>query len=107
MEQVRELDCYYIQNIFQFEGNFSLTLIYELSRKKERKKERKKIMINLIVFTKSAKKRELKNPPIKPSQVLFGDKSISLVFPNILPKMYAKMSFVMTSIAGKINQTKP
>jgi len=60
-----------------------------------------------FLLTKKAKNNELKNPPMNPSHVLFGDNSISLVLPNILPKTYANMSFVMTSIAGKINHTNP
>ena len=46
-------------------------------------------------------------PPMNPSTVFLGDKSISLVFPNEIPNMYAIISLVMTSRDGKMNQIIP
>jgi hypothetical protein len=37
--------------------------------------------------TRKAITSVLKLPPMKPSQVFFGDSSISLVFPKLMPKM--------------------
>lgn len=47
------------------------------------------------------------HPPINPSHVFFGDNSISLVLPKLTPKIYAKMSFVITNEHGNMNHTIP
>jgi len=57
--------------------------------------------------SKNAITRVEKKPPINPSQVFLGDNSVSLVLPNKLPKIYAKISFAITSNAGKMNQQIP
>lgn len=45
--------------------------------------------------------------PTKPSTVFLGDSLMSWVRPKAMPQMYAKMSFVMTSAAGRKNQIMP
>jgi len=46
-------------------------------------------------------------PPINPSQVFFGDNSMSLVFPKKNPKIYAKVSLAMINKIGTQNQIYP
>lgn len=65
--------------------------------------KRKIINIFTIKATKSVERR----PPINPSQVFFGESSINRVFPKKKPKIYAKVSFEMTKMQGKINQITP
>jgi hypothetical protein len=43
------------------------------------------------------------NPPINPSNVLFGDSEISWVLPKSFPKTYANMSLVTTKRQGITN----
>lgn len=45
--------------------------------------------------------------PTNPSTVFFGESLMSCVRPNIIPQMYANMSLVMTSAAGRKNQIIP
>lgn len=47
------------------------------------------------------------NPPINPSQVFFGDSSMSFLFPKKNPKIYAKISLLITKMQGVINQISP
>lgn len=63
-------------------------------------------LIELIITNIAIASVEI-NPPIKPSNVFFGDNSINYVLPKSLPKIYAKISLVITSIAGIIIQIIP
>lgn len=45
--------------------------------------------------------------PTKPSTVFLGESLMSCVRPNVIPQMYAKMSFVITRAAGRKNHIKP
>lgn len=75
--------------------NGSTILLRSFSKKKK------------LFYTMNAARRVLKLPPMNPSHVFLGDKSINLVLPKQIPKMYAKMSLVMTSMLGNRNQAKP
>lgn len=46
-------------------------------------------------------------PPIRPSRVLFGDKEIREVRPNVRPIKYANMSFTATALMVKKPQKMP
>ena len=52
--------------------------------------------------------RAVKNQaPKKPSKVFFGEISISLVRPKVIPHRYAKISLTITSPHGNKNQINP
>jgi len=46
-------------------------------------------------------------PPIKPSQVFFGESLIKGVLPKKNPNKYANMSLIMMQRQGKMNQYMP
>ena len=64
-------------------------------------------MIRKSRLTKYASTKVESMPPIKPSQVFFGESLISGVFPKQIPKTYAMISLVMTHNYGKTNQKMP
>lgn len=45
--------------------------------------------------------------PTNPSTVFFGESWMSGVRPNVIPHMYAKMSFVITKAAGRSSHIIP